>query len=316
MTTTSQSSAVELTAEEYQERVDRCFAIGERIKQGVRNQRQSLWDLAQALHEFDQENGWTALGHDKLVDWLADPEVSMTQSTFYRLVGVYRDLVIQRAVPLSTLRGLDSSKVAIVLPQIRKGKVSTQEALSDVEALGASDLRTKYVRPTSQVQSEPVSGPEEDDEPAPKPVYEPEDEPTSLGDVSVIDEEDQILAEFENQDSGTSELDRKPAQEPEPAMYRHPSQDLWDEVTATAKSRKKTVAKHVVGIRALEWELVGGNGSSREDWHLVGEVAREDWAVLACHLNEIACGGVSTISSTTAASGLAAVSYLINQAAQ
>lgn len=137
--------ARELTAEEAEERVKHCFDLHTSVIAGLRAGRVALWDTAAALHEFDEERGWSALGgYDTLGDWLADPEIGMTKSTYYRLVGSYRELVINRQLSQEAVKDLDVSKVALVLPAIKAGTVTADEGLSDAQEMGWRDLREHY----------------------------------------------------------------------------------------------------------------------------------------------------------------------------
>jgi hypothetical protein len=140
------TSAVELTEEEHDVLVQQAHAHQEQLTLGLRKGREAAWQVAEAVSLFYEERGWELLGYDSLPEWLAQPEISMPKTTFYR----YRDIwntMKARQVDASTLARLDQSKMAIVLPALRKGRVSTQDAIADVEALAASDLREKYVQP-------------------------------------------------------------------------------------------------------------------------------------------------------------------------
>jgi len=134
-----------ITVEEQQQLAEQAHELDGAMREGLLRGRQALWDVAQSLYEFDEIGGWIPLGCETKAEWLADPEISMTSTTYYRLVGVWRELVVRRDIDADTLRGLDVSKVAIVLPKLQMGKVTKKEALNDAEALGARDLRDKYM---------------------------------------------------------------------------------------------------------------------------------------------------------------------------
>jgi hypothetical protein len=151
--------ARELTAEERRERVQLCASIDNRIKGALADGRKALWALAQALYEFNEENGWTALGFETQEEWLAQPEIGMSRSRFFRLVGVWRELAVYRRVKVPTLGQLDPAKVEIVLPTIKADAAVLGPVLDDVKASGAKELREKYVR-----QSPPAAEPPNDPE--------------------------------------------------------------------------------------------------------------------------------------------------------
>ena len=148
-TTTTQQAVVEATAtplskEEYEQWVLDAHRLDAEIKAGLAEVKGGLWRAAKALYEFSEATGWTALGYDTLGDWLADPEITMTRSTFYRMVSTWQELHVLRKVPETDLQTVDMTKAAITLPALRRGEASVEEVLSDADVLGARDLRAKY----------------------------------------------------------------------------------------------------------------------------------------------------------------------------
>lgn len=111
-------------------------------------QRRSWVLLAGRLHQFHTEKAWTLRACETFNTWLAQPEVSITRADAYAMIGAWRDLVLDRHVPVEDLEDLDLSKLAVVLPAIRAGK-PVAEALADCRTLSRSDLRAEY---------QPVSG--------------------------------------------------------------------------------------------------------------------------------------------------------------
>lgn len=154
--------STDMEPHERQEAAEVAFAIEGRIKDAQRRGRQALWDLAEALYEFDQEHGWMALGHETLSDWLADPEVTMTMGTYRRYVRTWRKLVVEKQIEPTRLRQLEQSKVAIVVDKVAANEVLVDDALADVEALGAKDLREKYYN-RRDAEPEPSNVGQEDD---------------------------------------------------------------------------------------------------------------------------------------------------------
>ena len=118
--------------------LDRC------VKASIRKGREALWELAEALYEFNEATGYLALGYDTLAEWLADPEVGITKSTYYNAVARWREVVVRRQVDSRRLECLDPSKVDEVLPAVKAGRVPIEEALDHVETMPARDLRTAY----------------------------------------------------------------------------------------------------------------------------------------------------------------------------
>jgi hypothetical protein len=114
------------------------------VKEALREGKSALWKLAEALYHFNDQNGWAVLGYESLSRWLEDPEIDMTRGTYYRLVGTWQKLAIEKGVKLAQLEGVDMSKAALVADEIASGGVRTSTALKDVEQMPASKLREKY----------------------------------------------------------------------------------------------------------------------------------------------------------------------------
>jgi hypothetical protein len=139
------AEARDSTPEERQERAEAMFAIEQRIKESLAVGRSAAWELAKSLYEFNEENGWTALGYENQTDWLAQPDIGMTKTEFFRMVRRYRELVINRQIEQEVLLQLPPSKVDILMPTIEAGKVGIDEIVDDINSMGARDLREKYM---------------------------------------------------------------------------------------------------------------------------------------------------------------------------
>ena len=161
------AQARELTREEQEARVAECAALDATVRASIRGGREAMWAMARAAYEFNEQMAWTALGFDTLTDYLGQPEIEMSYSTFRRLARVWREVVVLRGTDLPTLEGLDPSKVDIVLPAIKQGRGQLHDVLRDVEALGARELRDRYAA-TEAPAPEP-----EDDAAEPKHDVEP-----------------------------------------------------------------------------------------------------------------------------------------------
>jgi hypothetical protein len=166
-----------LTPEQAEARAELCFNLHQEIVGQLRAGREAVWQMARALHEFDEENGWTALGHDTLNEWLAQPDIGIMRRTYYKMVAAWRELAVLRQVSEEELAELDISKVEVVLPALKSGRKQLTEALDDVKALGFRDLREVYVqRPEQTIVEGTASEPDDDDEPTDPPVNDGTDE--------------------------------------------------------------------------------------------------------------------------------------------
>jgi hypothetical protein len=261
--------AQELTDQELEERAKLCFDLEQNVKAALQKGRQALWETAEALHKFDAENAWGPLGYENLSQWLADPEISMTSGTFYRLVSVHRKLIVQRKMQPEKVRGLELSKVAIVLPSIEKGKALLSEALGDVEKLGAKDLRDKYVKSDFDPA---VTASEEDEQAEPEPEPESESEP---------DDDDVIEGRaIEPVDDAEDEM---------------PTEVEWDDINERRKTRRQNLQKYIAG-HTNWYPLEGVDGSAREHWRVPAEPpfnVEEAWATMLGELRSAADSGAS-----------------------
>lgn len=131
----------------------KAYQVEAKIKKGVGAIRQVWIALAGFLHEFYTEKMWEHLGHDKFEEWLGTPEIGLGRSQVYALIESYEELVVKREVDAERLADLEATKIAVVLPAIRKGEVELEDALADCESLSRSALREKYGKavPTERV---------------------------------------------------------------------------------------------------------------------------------------------------------------------
>jgi hypothetical protein len=119
-------------------------ALNERIR-GAADAIRQLWiNLAADLWEFQQGEMWRALGHGSFEAWLASPEISLERREVYRMISVHRELVLGRGVEPEQLGAIASSRVHEVLPAIRRGAVTVEQALADADVLTVRDLRQRY----------------------------------------------------------------------------------------------------------------------------------------------------------------------------
>lgn len=100
--------------------------------------------VAEIAYELHEQRAWELLGYDTLNAWLAEPERGLQRRQFFRLVELWREYVVVRGVGADTLEGIEVSKAMEVLPAIKAGKVSIEEALEDARSMGFRDLRETY----------------------------------------------------------------------------------------------------------------------------------------------------------------------------
>lgn len=104
-----------------------------------------MWiHLAGDLYEAHTDRVWEVLGYDSFEAWLAQPEIDLNPRHVYRMVQVWRELVVERDVSPETLDAAEVTKVAVVLPALRAGKTTVEDALADCATLSRSDLQERY----------------------------------------------------------------------------------------------------------------------------------------------------------------------------
>jgi hypothetical protein len=123
---------------------DEAFALQSQVVEQVAGQRSSWVALAGRLADFHAGKGWSALAMDSFNEWLGQPEISLARAEAYAMISAWRELVVEREVDVEHLARLDVSKIAVVLPAIKDGRVDLDQALSDCEVLSRSDLRAQY----------------------------------------------------------------------------------------------------------------------------------------------------------------------------
>lgn len=131
----------------------KAFEVEGKIKKGCSAIREVWVALACYLHEFHSGRMWEHLGHDTFEEWLGSPDIGLGRSHVYALIETYEELVVKRGLKDEELSSLEATKVAQVLPALRRGEVELETALADCEALSRSALREKYGKqlPVSRV---------------------------------------------------------------------------------------------------------------------------------------------------------------------
>jgi hypothetical protein len=148
--------------------------VAERITNNVQAMR-TLWIvIAEDLFRFNELEMYRDLGYTSFEQWLAEPDVDLSRRTVYSLLEVWRELVINKGVKPDELKNVGWGKVQEVLPAVRRGQVTPQEALSDAETLTRGDLRERYRAPAPSNGDAPPAVPSGPDT---STTYEATDEP-------------------------------------------------------------------------------------------------------------------------------------------
>lgn len=124
--------------------VERAHELEKKVLGHVTEIRSSWTDMAGDLFTFHQDRCWEVLGVPTFEEWLGQPECDLGRRQAFSLIEVWRELVIERKVHPDALKRAAITKIRGVLPAIKAGDVTVEEALADCEVLSRSDLLEKY----------------------------------------------------------------------------------------------------------------------------------------------------------------------------
>jgi hypothetical protein len=116
----------------------------QQLLQGLATTRLGLADIAEACHEIQVGKLWQQLGYDKLADYLADPDITLTRREFFRAAAIHEAYVLGAGVDADVLELAPASKWEAALPGASDPSVPADEVVEDVQTLGIQDLRVKY----------------------------------------------------------------------------------------------------------------------------------------------------------------------------
>lgn len=120
------------------------FVAHTQIVDGVARVNEGLAYAMKGCYDLEKSKGWAKLGFATLNEYLAQPEVTVSRTDFYRLAAIYEAYVLDGGVPAELLAGASPSKLELPIPAIEQGVVSAEQAVSDAESLTRKDLRERY----------------------------------------------------------------------------------------------------------------------------------------------------------------------------
>lgn len=135
-----------LTPDEQKALIDHAFSLGRKIETGQARVAKEMWALAAAVYEFHEGGCWGLIGYDTLEEFLAQSEVAMKRTQFFRLSKMYRDLHVVKRIPMKKLEQIEPTKAQAIAPAVIRGEVKVDKALADAApgGLGVRDLRDEY----------------------------------------------------------------------------------------------------------------------------------------------------------------------------
>ena len=97
--------------------------------------------LASDLYKMDTKKLYKKLGYRSFNAYLADPEVGINRATAYKLVSIYRDLIMDQSIQKDQFVEIGQDKLAIIRPYKIEHPDLLEELLADAKALSKTDLR-------------------------------------------------------------------------------------------------------------------------------------------------------------------------------
>jgi len=137
-----------------EERGARAQELEDQIVVGCRAIRGAWFQLASLLYEMNAGQHYQLLGHETFKSWLGTPEVSLSPTHAYALIGIYGEFVIEGGMFPDDLNAIEATKLAETLPALRSGVIDMQTAIDDASMLSRSDLREKYRDPKASLDAE------------------------------------------------------------------------------------------------------------------------------------------------------------------
>lgn len=124
------------------ERGARAYQLEGQIVDGCRAIRSEWMRLASLLYEMNVGQHYKLLDHDTFKSWLGSPEIGLSPSHAYALIGIHAEYVIAHGYTVEQLGAIDATKLAETLPALRDGG-DPDELIADATELSKSDLREK-----------------------------------------------------------------------------------------------------------------------------------------------------------------------------
>lgn len=122
----------------------RAYHHHEQLLTGLATTRRGLADIAEACYQIQQGKLWTALGYDRLADYLSDPDITLTRREFFRAAAIHEAYVVEAGVDPDVLELAPASKFEVAIPGILDPMRPNDEVISHVVNNGIRDLRIEY----------------------------------------------------------------------------------------------------------------------------------------------------------------------------
>ena|SRR3990167_1061403 len=101
--------------------------------------------MAELLFENRKRRYFEVLGYDTFEAYIAQEELGFKRTSVFRIIRIYKSLILDRKVPHVELADIDSQKLDMILPELPTGNLD--ELLSKARSLSRSDLKAELSEP-------------------------------------------------------------------------------------------------------------------------------------------------------------------------
>ena len=107
--------------------------------------------MAELLYENKQRRYFETLNYGTFEEYIAQEELGFKRTSVYRIIGIYKDLVLDRKVPLVDIADIDSAKLDMIRSELPTGNLD--DLLTKARALSRSDLHAEL---TPEHECQPI----------------------------------------------------------------------------------------------------------------------------------------------------------------
>ena len=137
----------DLAQRQQEETSTRAFHLQEEIKACAQAVRIAWVQMAERLYHFTEQEMWRDLGYESFKSWCVQ-ELDVGPRHAYQQIDLWKTLAVERGATPKQLAKVGLGKAKEVVPAVRRGLVTLDEALSDAEVLTRDDLAEKYRKVT------------------------------------------------------------------------------------------------------------------------------------------------------------------------
>lgn len=101
--------------------------------------------MAELLYENRKRRFYSILGYDTFESYIAQEELGFQRSSVYKILGIYKDLVVGRGVQQLDIADIDADKLDMIRSHLPTGNL--EELLTKARSLSRSDLRKDLSEP-------------------------------------------------------------------------------------------------------------------------------------------------------------------------